>query len=192
MENQTHGFTDREEYWAKAIDGKTVGEIAKIVANLEKRATRDKLTGLINKDELDLEFEGFSEGAKRRGNKVFVLFIDFDDLKKINDSVSYSAGNKLLEKGSLEIKKSLRDSDLLARIGGDEFVAVLEFSNEQTNLHQPEEIVQRLVSNAADKNISVSVGVSEHIHGEDLQESIDKASSRMKLDKADRKAGRDL
>jgi len=187
-----HGIEDRSTYWRKEIDGKTVSEIADIIVGLEQRATRDRLTGLINKDEFLKEFNSFSEGALRRGSSVYVFFLDFDDLKKVNDAEGHKAGDELLKRGSEVLKSSLRSSDLLARIGGDEFAAALETGYTDAYQNKPEDIVQRIVSSSTNKGISISVGISKFEQGDDLNDVLDEAEKNMKFDKGDRKAGRDF
>jgi diguanylate cyclase (GGDEF)-like protein len=185
-----HGDSDRKEYWSKQIEGKTVGEIADIISSFEVRATRDKLTGLINRGEFENEFNSLAEDARRRGNSVYVLFLDFDDLKKVNDSEGHAAGDELLKKGSAILRSSLRPLDLLGRIGGDEFAAALEIQNDDEDIH--EKIMQRIVTNSTMGGTSISVGISKYNSGDNLSDVIKKAEINMKMDKTDRKAGRDF
>ena len=187
-----HGIEDRNSYWRKEIDGKTVAEIAEIISGFERRATRDSLTGLINREEFGKEFTAFSEGALRRGSDVYVLFFDFDDLKKVNDNEGHQAGDELLKNGSQLIKSSLRSSDLIARLGGDEFAAALETKDGDPDRKDPEVVVQRIVSNLTNSGVSISVGVCKFRRGDILDDVINKAERNMKFDKVDRKAGRDF
>ena len=73
---------ERRSYWKKQIQTRDPEEIATILAEMEARATRDQLTGLPNETEFRDRFAEFSGGAFRRGSRVFVAFLDFDDLKK--------------------------------------------------------------------------------------------------------------
>jgi diguanylate cyclase (GGDEF)-like protein len=187
-----HGIEDRNSYWRKEIDGKTVAEIAEIISGFERRATRDSLTGLINREEFGKEFTGFSEGALRRDSDVYVLFFDFDDLKKVNDKEGHQAGDELLKNGSQLIKSSLRSSDLIARIGGDELAAAIETKDGDPDRKDPEVVVQRIVTNLTNAGVSISVGVCKFKRDDIFGEVIRKAERNMKYDKVDRKAGRDF
>ena len=64
--------------------------------------------------------------AKRNKHKVAVLFLDLDGFKKINDTLGHDAGDLLLEGVSHRLKQPIRDSDTVARVGGDEFILVLD------------------------------------------------------------------
>lgn len=97
---------------------------------LERRllygATHDHLTDLHNQASF---FEHLSRAlvrARRRGSKVAVMFIDLDDFKLVNDSLGHQEGNGVLRTVAERLKESLREADVPARFGGDEFVALLE------------------------------------------------------------------
>lgn len=194
MENNSeinHGQEDRQGYWAAEIKDKSPEEVARIIADFENRATRDKLTGLINEEEFKIQFAGFSEGAIRRAHKVYVLFMDFDELKKVNDTEGHEKGNEYLKRGSEIISSSLRRSDLVGRLHGDEFVAAIEFDGGLPESN-PENVAQRLVTNLENGSISISFGMKEFKKGDDLVEIMSNADRYMKLDKTDRKAGREF
>ncbi len=93
--------------------------------NLAQQATRDSLTGLANRaalfDRLDLALER----ARADGHAVGVLFLDLDGFKAVNDTLGHSAGDSVLVQVADRVRSVLRTSDLLARNGGDEFVALL-------------------------------------------------------------------
>lgn len=190
---ENHGFESRNEFWAKEINGKTVGEVAQLIADFEERATRDKLTGLVNRDEFEKQFEAVVSGAERRGSDIYVCFFDFDDLKKVNDEKGHSAGNDLLKNGTVLLKSALRSSDLLGRIGGDEFAAALEVDSGVPERESfIEDLTQRIVSNLAEGGVSISVGISKYGKEDGLVGALDRAEKNMKLDKTDRKVGRDF
>jgi len=191
-ETEGIGFEDRSDYWRKTINGKTVAEIADIITSFEQRATRDKLTGLINKDEFEIELKGFNAGARRRGSDVYILFLDFDDLKAINDRQGHEAGNELFKRGSDLLKSCFRPSDLLCRLHGDEFAAALEIANPEVNPDNMEGLIQRVVSNLGESGISISIGLHKFSEDEDLNDALALAERNMKLDKVDRKAGREF
>jgi len=89
-------------------------------------AYHDSLTKLPNRVKFENDLE-FSIGiAKRRKHNLFVLFIDLDRFKVINDSLGHVVGDELLKIISSRIKNVLRDTDIIARMGGDEFIVVLD------------------------------------------------------------------
>lgn len=88
-------------------------------------ALHDALTGLPNRTLLQDRFNMAVESAKRYGKRVGCLMLDLDDFKKINDTFGHLNGDILLKEVSERICKCLRKIDTLARIGGDEFMAVL-------------------------------------------------------------------
>jgi diguanylate cyclase (GGDEF)-like protein/PAS domain S-box-containing protein len=92
---------------------------------LDKLANYDKLTGLPNRrlffDKLELVIENY----KRSGNKFALVFIDLDGFKAINDSYGHDIGDLLLVNLSKMFTASVRKQDIIARIGGDEFVIII-------------------------------------------------------------------
>ena len=89
-------------------------------------AYHDTLTGLPNRAYFEEHLFHTLETAKRNGSTLAVLFIDLDRFKVINDSLGHDVGDMLLKSISERIRSTLRKSDMLARIGGDEFIVVLE------------------------------------------------------------------
>jgi diguanylate cyclase (GGDEF)-like protein/PAS domain S-box-containing protein len=93
---------------------------------LQYMATHDGLTGLPNRLVLGDRLSGALARAQRSGHGMAVLFLDLDHFKDVNDTLGHKVGDELLRSLSRRIRGTLRQSDLLVRISGDEFVVVLE------------------------------------------------------------------
>ncbi|MGQ9513255.1 EAL domain-containing protein [Thermodesulfitimonas sp.] len=131
---------------------------------LQFLATHDFLTGLPNRYFLELNLKRALARA-RRGRQSALLFLDFDNFKLINDTLGHSAGDTALKFMVSLLRKNLREGDLLARVGGDEFAVLLEGSG----CEEAEEIAERL-RRVVDEtpvtldghtfNLSLSIGIA--------------------------------
>lgn len=92
---------------------------------IERLAHHDPLTGLLNRYSLELRLEQSILSAQREQLLAAVVFIDLDRFKTINDSLGHQVGDKLLIEVAKRLKQRTRDSDIVSRQGGDEFVVVL-------------------------------------------------------------------
>ena len=91
---------------------------------LEELSLRDPLTGLHNRRGFDLLADQSLRLAKRNVQHLVLLLADMNDLKNINDTLGHTQGDEALQAAARAFTTALRDSDVLARIGGDEFVAL--------------------------------------------------------------------
>jgi diguanylate cyclase (GGDEF)-like protein len=99
---------------------------------LKNIAMNDHLTGLPNRNMLNHQLKKLLATMKRESNKLTVMFLDFDKFRKINDTHGHNIGDRFLINAAQRIRSCLRDSDMLFRFGGDEFVVVfLELSNSE-------------------------------------------------------------
>lgn len=85
----------------------------------------DHLTGLHNRTHLTRMLEKSMALSRQQGSIVAVMFVDLDNFKLVNDSLGHAAGDTLLKEAAKRLRASVRESDLVGRIGGDEFVIVL-------------------------------------------------------------------
>ncbi len=141
---------------------------------LEHIAHYDVLTGLPNRVLLADRLHQAMAQSARRGTQLAVAYLDLDGFKSINDRYGHESGDRLLTQVASRMKQTLRDGDTLARIGGDEFVAVL------IDLHESQAAVpllNRLLAAAADTvqlgdvtlQISASLGVTFYPQAESLE-----------------------
>ncbi|MEA3522858.1 MAG: EAL domain-containing protein, partial [Campylobacterota bacterium] len=93
---------------------------------LEHLSHHDFLTNLPNRRLFMLRLEHAIEHAKRDKSEIAVLFLDLDEFKQINDTLGHDIGDQLLVEVSSRLKETIRNSDTLARIGGDEFNILIE------------------------------------------------------------------
>jgi diguanylate cyclase (GGDEF)-like protein len=148
----------------------TVKELAarakhvKIVEEMRNLALRDELTGLYNRRGFFTLVEHQLKLAKRKKTGMFLLYADLDDLKLINDTWGHREGDVALIETAKILRKNYRESDIIARIGGDEFVVFPAGTSDDDS----EKILDRLhnaflhhcaQSNPAYK-LSISAGIS--------------------------------
>jgi diguanylate cyclase (GGDEF)-like protein/PAS domain S-box-containing protein len=102
-----------------------ISERKRAEARIEYLARHDVLTGLPNRSFLAERLEGMLALARRHDVAAAILFIDLDNFKTVNDSLGHHAGDELLKEVAVRIKGALRDADIVARFGGDEFLIAL-------------------------------------------------------------------
>ena len=158
---------------------------------LDHIAHYDALTSLPNRVLLADRLSQSMAQVKRRGLKLSVVFLDLDGFKLINDTHGHEAGDQLLMNLANQMRQALREGDTLARIGGDEFVAVLV---DLANTAESIPMLSRLLSAAAEPfqlgdatlQVTASLGVTffpqtEDIDADQLQRQADQAMYQAKL-----------
>ncbi len=93
---------------------------------LETQAVTDSLTGLLNRRGFHQALESALARVDRNGKRMAILYIDLDGFKRINDSLGHEAGDAILCKVARLLETCMRPYDILARMGGDEFTALLD------------------------------------------------------------------
>jgi diguanylate cyclase (GGDEF)-like protein/PAS domain S-box-containing protein len=128
---------------------------------LAHRASHDDLTDLPNRTLLLEYLAGALARSRRTGSPVGVLFLDLDDFKSINDSYGHSAGDELLTQVAARISTSIRASDVVTRVGGDEFVIICENLKESSDAALVADQIQRALTGQIPlRGQSVTAGAS--------------------------------
>ncbi|HKR39086.1 MAG TPA: GGDEF domain-containing protein [Paraburkholderia sp.] len=113
-------------------------------AALDRDATHDALTGLPNRRRLLTVIDALdARAASESQRRVALLFADIDGIKRVNDELGHSAGDALLRRIAESLGEVTRQSDLLARVGGDEFVLLATDCGDDTHLR---ELAERLIA----------------------------------------------
>jgi len=157
----------------------------KVEQELKIYATTDTMTGVLNRRTGLLFLEEQMALADRIGNSLTICFIDVNGLKYVNDHCGHDQGDKLIKAVSQLLKEPLRKSDMLCRLGGDEFLIIFP----SCTVGQAEIFWQRVEQNIASFNaagnnsftISVSYGFAEYIPGAALaaNELVQEADTKM-------------
>lgn len=153
----------------------------------------DQLTGLLNRRGLEERAGMLFNDVQQQNRPLSVLFADLDGFKGINDALGHHVGDAVLRKVSGLINSSIRDTDVAARYGGDEFLVLMP----DTTLPQAKRVAQRLQEAVAqwtrsgNVNLSLSIGMGEApAHGQELEGLLQRVDSAMYLSKqANRRGG---
>ncbi len=135
--------------------------VAERTAELQALLLRDVLTGLPNRRALMESLPEAMGRAGRAGRACAVLFIDMDGFKAVNDAHGHEAGDELLRQFGARLNEAVRNTDMVARLAGDEFVVVLEMlSDPRDALETARKLLQRLQPPFALGTVAVTVGAS--------------------------------
>ena len=145
-----HHAMDRHRIKEKLAS--VTGRLRESNLRLETMALLDPLTELYNRRGLQQALRRELQILSREGGKLMVLFLDIDDFKKINDSLGHPVGDILLKEIAKKIQESVRVSDHVARIGGDEFILLLPKTPFKEGLH----LAERLRSAISNTKIVIS------------------------------------
>ncbi len=150
------------EICAVSVISKNVTEIKQMQDKLRILSITDELTGVYNRRGFFSLAEHQLKIAARMGKGLFLLYIDIDNLKQVNDKCGHFEGDRLISKTADILKDNFRNSDIIARIGGDEFVIFpveAEEGSTDAVLDRLQKSIDRINESALQKYpISVSIG----------------------------------
>ncbi len=148
---------------------------------LEKIAFSDPLTLLLNRRAIESFIDKMIARYKRSSSKFAILYLDLDNFKPINDTFGHAVGDKVLIEVALRLKKLIRENDAIGRIGGDEFIILLDDINES---EQASVMAERIVNSFATSfdidghvvSVSFSIGISIYPDNGEYRLSLFKAA----------------
>lgn len=150
----------------------------------EEKSVRDELTGLYNRRQLQTELEQARLQADTMSVPFSICLIDIDKFKEINDNNGHLVGDTILKEFAKVARDSIRDTDILGRYGGDEFLQILPDTDVKGAVMHAERLrvyahfldFQKIL---AQKNISLSIGVAQYRPGEKITDLISRADSAL-------------
>ena len=159
-------------------------------ARFEYLAYHDPLTGLPNRVLFNERLSGAIALAQRHNHPLGVLFLDLDGFKQVNDTLGHASGDMLLQQVAQRLTQCVRESDAVARFGGDEFVILL---NELSSEHSAEGVARKIMNilslpftlsgQKVETGISIGIALFPE-HGTDGATLLEKADATMYQAKA--------
>lgn len=169
-------FTQNEIEFVKRVASEASVAVlnADLFTKVQHQAQRDSLTGLYNHAYFHTALHHEAERAKRTGSNLAVIMIDIDYLKQINDKYGHKAGDEAITLVAGKLTQCLRQMDIIARYGGDEFAALLPEANIDTA-----EVIAHRILDTLNRTIhsqwgalNASIGVAGTPHEEPNKEAI--------------------
>ncbi|WP_233575501.1 GGDEF domain-containing protein [Noviherbaspirillum saxi] len=150
----------------------------------EEKSARDELTGLYNRRQLQTELEQVKLQADTSSIPFTICLIDIDRFKEINDNNGHLTGDTILKEFAKTARDSIRDTDVLGRYGGDEFLQILPDTDLKGAVMHAERLrvyahfldFQKIL---AQKHISLSIGVAQYRNGEKITDLIARADAAL-------------
>ncbi len=143
------------------VSSEDITETRYLISELERQNSIDMLTGLTNRRKFDRYLEELMLSSNVRGDNHFLLYIDLDKFKVVNDSCGHLCGDEMLRQIAVLLRKQVKAENILARIGGDEFGLILENCSEQEAIQVGEGILKEMERFSFSWNdMTFSVGVS--------------------------------
>lgn len=159
-------------------------------AEMERMASTDALTGLANRRAFEARLAGEVGRAAAAGHPLSLVMVDMDHFKRVNDEYGHEAGDATLRELAARLRGGLRDGDMVARVGGEEFVCILPGAGLDAALRRAE-LLRARVSATPFPGVgpqTLSAGVAELLPGESGEALLRAADARLY---AAKEAGRD-
>ncbi len=164
--------------------------IGRYQRRMEDMATTDKLTGVSNRHVFEPIFEQINNNAVRYDYPVSVAMLDIDHFKKINDTYGHNAGDQVLKSVVNTVRERLRDSDIICRWGGEEFLIILPDCDIMRAKRKCEELrksveKRTIIYGKNDIKLTISIGLSQLDRGEDAHSLVNRVDEALYKSKRD-------
>jgi diguanylate cyclase (GGDEF)-like protein len=165
-------------------------ELAAALVRIRDLATRDELTGLVNRRHMQELMEQERQRCVRSGQTFCLAKLDLDRFKLVNDHHGYAAGDAVLRSVAQEAVREMRSSDLVARWSGEEFMLMLPDTRAPLARGGLERLIQhlaalRIVHGREAVAVTLSGGLAEHHAGETIEQTLERAAAALADAKGD-------
>jgi diguanylate cyclase (GGDEF)-like protein len=139
----------------------------RLMREKDQLAAHDGLTGVFNRTYLEMALERTAKDLRRYGGTASVLFLDVDGLKLANDTDGHSAGDLLLRDMAAVLLATCRESDIVTRYGGDEFVVLMPSTDEEGAQHVADKVIEGMAERNRHQTSGPRLSASLGIHTAD-------------------------
>jgi diguanylate cyclase (GGDEF)-like protein len=169
-----------------SISGYTVHRFQ---TRLERMASIDPLSGLLNRQFAEILFEKALSASRRYGHELSLLLFDIDLFKQINNQLGHATGDQVIASVARIAEENRREIDITCRWGGDEFIVLLADCDEASARRIAETLRQRIqdcvrIPQSA-QPVTISIGIAAYRPGESLQDLTARADERLYAAKAE-------
>ncbi|MDP5132804.1 MAG: sensor domain-containing diguanylate cyclase [Paraglaciecola sp.] len=174
-----------EQHQVRIAVAHDISERKQMEQHLEYLAKHDSLTSLPNRATVKERLQKCLNGARVNDANFYVLFIDVDKFKAVNDNYGHTLGDRVLEQIAQRLLHCVRDSDTVGRIGGDEFIVLLNnIANTDTVMNVAEKmcraVAQPFIFLGVSLDLSLSIGIAAYPeHGGDSETLLQLADDAM-------------
>lgn len=155
-------------------------QLLELNRQLQMLATTDTLTGLKNRRFLQEKLLDLLNETQINDYPFSLLLLDVDHFKKVNDTYGHPTGDAVLQELSMKLLQETSDQDIVARMGGEEFIILLPHTDSQTALLTAERIREFIAESTWNSiQITISIGVTTYIHGDNLESLLSNADEAL-------------
>lgn len=184
-------WNDAMHLLAFLLFGHLVSTVHGALETVRRQAATDPLTGLLNKRAFGEAAERERRRSRRYQHPLSLVYFDLDHFKTVNDTHGHAAGDAVLRCVASVMKSALRGTDVLGRVGGDEFVVLLVESDPEQSARTVADLRERLLTAMAemDSPVTFSIGMISYRQVPDWMEAMMEAADRLMY--GVKRAGRD-